>query len=119
MGGPTANFRAAGVRQADDKRCLSAQAVSVPKALPELKGRSFRLSETASETAGASKCEESIHPFGYPFRLSDLRIMTAHFLRELCEHHVSGQLKVAPEHISDAVLEKMGKPESGVFTASL
>ena len=28
------------------------------------------------------------------------------FLRELCEHHVSGQLKVAPEHISDAVLRR-------------
>ncbi len=37
------------------------------------------------------------------------------FLRELCEHHVSGQLKVAPEHISDAVLEKMGKPSAGVY----
>ena len=37
------------------------------------------------------------------------------FLRELCEHHVSGQLKVAPEHISDAVLEKMGKPPVAVY----
>ena len=37
------------------------------------------------------------------------------FLRELCEHHVSGQLKVAPEHISDAVLEKMGKPSVDVY----
>lgn len=32
------------------------------------------------------------------------------FFKELIEHHVSGQLKVAPEHVSDAVLEKMGKP---------
>lgn len=30
------------------------------------------------------------------------------FLRELCEYHVSGQLKVAPEHVSDPVLQKMG-----------
>lgn len=37
------------------------------------------------------------------------------FLKELCEHHVSGQLKVAPEHISDAVLEKMGKPKVEVY----
>ncbi len=37
------------------------------------------------------------------------------FLRELCEHHVSGQLKVAPEHISGAVLEKMGKPGVEVY----
>jgi len=32
------------------------------------------------------------------------------FLRELCEHHISGQLRVAPEHISNSVLAKMGKP---------
>ena len=32
------------------------------------------------------------------------------FIRELCEHHISGQLRVAPEHISDNVLTKMGKP---------
>ncbi len=37
------------------------------------------------------------------------------FFRELCEHHVSGQLKVAPEHISDNVLSKMGKPENSVY----
>lgn len=39
------------------------------------------------------------------------------FFRELVEHHVSGQLKVAPEHIGDAVLSKMGKPENAVYEA--
>ena len=37
------------------------------------------------------------------------------FFRELIEHHISGQLKVAPEHISDAVLKRMGKPENKVY----
>ena len=37
------------------------------------------------------------------------------FLRELVEHHVSGQLRVAPEHASDAVLMTMGKPPISVF----
>ena len=37
------------------------------------------------------------------------------FLRELIAHHVSGQLKVAPEHISDGVLAKMGKPKRKVY----
>ena len=37
------------------------------------------------------------------------------FLRELVEHHVSGQLRVAPEHISDRVLKLMGKPENQVY----
>lgn len=37
------------------------------------------------------------------------------FLRELCQHHISGTLKVAPEHISDRVLYYMRKPEKQVF----
>ncbi|MEG1992856.1 MAG: YgiQ family radical SAM protein [Acetivibrio sp.] len=37
------------------------------------------------------------------------------FMKELCEYHVSGQLKVAPEHISDQVLKLMGKPQNGVY----
>lgn len=37
------------------------------------------------------------------------------FFKELCKYHVSGQLKVAPEHVSDAVLEMMGKPENAVY----
>lgn len=37
------------------------------------------------------------------------------FFNELCEHHISGQLKVAPEHIADPVLSKMGKPENSVY----
>lgn len=37
------------------------------------------------------------------------------FFRELVEHHISGQLKVAPEHISDKVLYYLGKPENAVY----
>ena len=37
------------------------------------------------------------------------------FVRELCEHHVSGQLRVAPEHVSNAVLGVMGKPQHKVY----
>ena len=37
------------------------------------------------------------------------------FMRELVRHHVSGQLRVAPEHASSAVLDVMGKPPIGVF----
>ena len=37
------------------------------------------------------------------------------FIRELVKHHVSGQLKVAPEHISDGVLRLMGKPAGGLY----
>lgn len=37
------------------------------------------------------------------------------FLKELCQYHVSGQLKVAPEHISSQVLDYMGKPKAAVY----
>ncbi|MDD6193662.1 MAG: YgiQ family radical SAM protein [Lachnospiraceae bacterium] len=37
------------------------------------------------------------------------------FFRELCQYHVSGQLKVAPEHISDNVLKHMGKPTVATY----
>jgi hypothetical protein len=37
------------------------------------------------------------------------------FLSELCEYHVSGQLRVAPEHVSNAVLKRMGKPSNEVY----
>ena len=39
------------------------------------------------------------------------------FFRELVAHHVSGQLKVAPEHVSDRVLNLMGKPKNAVYKA--
>ncbi len=39
------------------------------------------------------------------------------FFRELVEHHISGQLKVAPEHICDTVLSRMGKPRNAVYEA--
>lgn len=37
------------------------------------------------------------------------------FFEELCKHHISGQLKVAPEHISDKVLKQLGKPKKEVY----
>ncbi len=37
------------------------------------------------------------------------------FFKELVQHHISGQLKVAPEHVSDKVLSRMGKPKNAVY----
>ena len=39
------------------------------------------------------------------------------FLKELCAHHISGQLRVAPEHICENVLRRMGKPKNEVYNA--
>ena len=37
------------------------------------------------------------------------------FLKELCKYHISGQLRVAPEHVADQVLQRMGKPADSVY----
>ncbi|MBQ9815676.1 MAG: YgiQ family radical SAM protein [Lachnospiraceae bacterium] len=37
------------------------------------------------------------------------------FLKELCKYHISGQLRVAPEHVRDGVLDLMGKPRNSVY----
>lgn len=44
-----------------------------------------------------------------------LRDHQSDFFKELVEHHVSGQLRVAPEHVSDKVLSAMGKPAFGIY----
>lgn len=41
------------------------------------------------------------------------------FLRELCEHHISGQLRTAPEHVNDDVLRLMQKPSNSVYESFL
>lgn len=41
------------------------------------------------------------------------------FIKELCKYHISGQLRVAPEHVSDNVLKMMGKPINSVYNAFL
>jgi len=48
----------------------------------------------------------------YDYLLTDT---SDEFLRELCEHHVSGQLKIAPEHVSAKVTQLMGKPGKATY----
>ena len=50
--------------------------------------------------------------FRYDYVLAD---KNKAFLEELCRYHVSGQLRVAPEHVSDAVLSRMGKPPVSTY----
>ena len=49
----------------------------------------------------------------YDYLLADPR--GNEFIEELCKYHVSGTLKVAPEHVSERVLEKMRKPNKEIF----
>ncbi len=114
VGGPTANFRHPSCKKqmetgvCKDKQCL------FPKPCPNLiadHSDYLVLLRKLRSLPGVKKVfiRSGIR---FDYLLAD---PDDTFFRELVEHHVSGQLKVAPEHISDAVLAKMGKPAKEVY----
>ncbi len=116
VGGPTANFRTpACEKQLKSGVCKNRQCL-FPKACPSLKAdhRDYlKLLQQLRDLPGVKKVFiRSGIRFDYLMKDSSDK-----FFRELCEHHISGQLKVAPEHISPNVLYYMGKPERKVYDA--
>ncbi len=114
VGGPTANFRGPSCRKqlkagvCKNRLCLS------PKPCPNLvvdHSDYFKLLRQLRRLPGVKKVfiRSGIR---YDYLLLDRK---GSFLEELCRHHVSGQLKVAPEHCSDRVLALMGKPSIRIF----
>ena len=116
VGGPTANFRQPSCdKQLTRGVCKNRQCL-YPKPCPNLKvdhSDYVELLRKLRELPGVKKVFiRSGIRFDYVMADKDDT-----FLRELCQYHVSGQLKVAPEHVSDQVLQKMGKPENRVYQA--
>ena len=114
VGGPTANFRApACARQLEHGACLRKRCLW-PKVCRSMKvshADYVALLRELRELPGVKKVfVRSGIRFDYALADPDDT-----FIRELCAHHVSGQLKVAPEHVSDAVLSVMGKPSRAVY----
>ncbi|MBQ8882833.1 MAG: YgiQ family radical SAM protein, partial [Clostridia bacterium] len=116
VGGPTANFR----QRACDKQvkcgvCKNRQCL-FPTPCPNLKVNHddyVSLLRKLRAIKGVKRVfVRSGVRFDYVMADSDDT-----FLRELTAHHISGQLKVAPEHISDKTLHYMGKPSSKVYKA--
>ncbi len=114
VGGPTANFRhPACEKQKRHGVCRKKQCL-FPKPCKNLvvdHGDYLDILKEIRELPGVKKVfVRSGIRFDYVMADQDDR-----FLRELCRHHISGQLRVAPEHISDGVLDKMGKPRNEVY----
>ena len=109
VGGPTANFRSTSCKKqlehglCKGKKCL---APTPCKALEVDHTEYLNLLRKLRKIKGIKKVfiRSGIR---YDYLIED---KNDEFMRELIEHHVSGQLKVAPEHCSPAVLDKMGKP---------
>ncbi|MCL2528077.1 MAG: YgiQ family radical SAM protein [Defluviitaleaceae bacterium] len=112
VGGPTANFRAPSCsRWAQEGAKPCKRQCLTPKPCPNLKYDHedyIKLLKTLREIPKVKKVfvRSGIR---YDYMLADPKGDA--FLQELCAHHVSGRLKVAPEHVSDKVLGIMGKPE--------
>jgi uncharacterized radical SAM protein YgiQ len=115
VGGPTANFRAPACdRQAKHGACAHRQCL-FPKPCEHLRADHsdyLALLRALRALPGVKKVFVR-SGLRYDYLLHDPEGDT--FLRELCEHHISGQLKVAPEHVSARVLQAMGKPAFGVY----
>ncbi len=115
VGGPTANFRHSSCKKQLTKGVCSTKQCLVPKPCKNLtvdhKDYLKLLRELRSIPNVKKVFIRSGLRFDYIMEDKNCDI----FLRELCEHHISGQLRVAPEHISDSVLDLMGKPENDVY----
>ena len=114
VGGPTANFRKPSCRKqlqygvCKNKQCL------FPKVCQNCEVDHRDYLELLRKLRALPKVKKVFVRSGirFDYLMAD---QDDTFFRELIEHHVSGQLKVAPEHISDAVLKRMGKPENKVY----
>ena len=114
VGGPTANFRHPScAKQMEHGVCANRQCL-FPKPCANLNADHsdyVALLKKLRELPGVKKVfiRSGIR---FDYLLADSR---RDFLKELCMHHVSGQLKVAPEHVAGPVLSLMGKPEHRVY----
>ena len=114
VGGPTANFRApACTKQLTKGACPNKQCL-FPEPCKNLKADHKDYLSLLRKLRKIPKVKRVFIRSGirFDYLLAD---PDRTFLKELCEYHVSGQLKVAPEHISDKVLQKMGKPKVAVY----
>lgn len=114
VGGPTANFRfSACEKQLTKGACQNKQCL-FPEPCKNLRADHSDYITLLRKLRALPKVKKVFIRSGirFDYLLAD---PGRKFLKELCEHHVSGQLKVAPEHVADNVLSKMGKPRNDVY----
>lgn len=114
VGGPTANFRQPSCeKQLEKGVCVKRQCL-FPKPCKNLQVDHSDYLQLLRKLRALPKVKKVFIRSGIRFDYL-IEDKDDTFFRELIQYHVSGQLKVAPEHISDEVLEKMGKPENAVY----
>lgn len=116
IGGPTANFRKAACQKQQKTGVCKNKDCMYPKPCSQMEIDHSEYLDLLRTVRNLNKVKKVFIRSGirYDYLLAD---QNDQFMEELCKYHVSGTLKVAPEHVSNRVLAKMRKPSKEVFLA--
>ena len=114
VGGPTANFRQSSCEKQKKHGMCPNRNCLTPKPCPNLNADESDFTALLKKLRAIPGVKKVFVRSGvrFDYMLCD---KSDAFFRELVQHHISGQLKVAPEHCVDSVLGYMGKPPSEVY----
>lgn len=114
VGGPTANFRKPSCRKQMEKGVCSGRQCLYPAPCRNLDADHKDYMELLRKLRKIPGVKKVFIRSGIRF---DYVLADADdtFMKELCKYHISGQLRVAPEHVADKVLRMMGKPANAVY----
>ena len=118
VGGPTADFRQPSCKKQTTKGVCANRQCLFPKPCPNLTADHSDYISLLKKLRNIPKVKKVFIRSGvrFDYVMAD---KNKAFLRELVSHHISGQLRVAPEHVSDKVLYYMGKPSHSVYESFL
>ena len=114
VGGPTANFRRPACQKQRKAGLCRNRACLAPEPCPNLDADHRDYLELLRKIRAVPGVKKVFIRSGIRFDYL-LRDKNSAFFAELVQHHISGQLKVAPEHCVDKVLDYMGKPHIAVY----
>lgn len=114
VGGPTANFRKPACSHQLKRGACKKKQCLWPEPCKHLEVDHTDYSELLEKVRAVKGVKKVFIRSGirYDYLMHD---KDDHFFKTLCAHHVSGQLKVAPEHIDPVVLDYMGKPSGKLY----
>ena len=113
VGGPTANFLEPACPEQLKRGACKGRSCLFPQPCRHLQADHSEYLELLRKLRELPRVKKVFIRSGlrYDYILAD---KSGEFLEELCQYHISGQLKIAPEHVSDAVLKYMRKPGRAV-----
>lgn len=112
VGGPSANMYGMECKKWEKSGACKDKLCLFPEPCPSLDTSHSQTIEMMRRLRGVEGVSKVFVGYGVRY---DLALLDEEYMEELCAHHVSGQLKVAPEHYIKHVTDAMRKPEREVF----